>query len=196
MLRATRYPSKERTGATAPRNLGPERPCDRRRDHGIVPTTTPIANEKSTMLSTRPGTHLDVEDASALMSTSGAGLFSESFPVCFTCLRDGCSGDILGSGRTTARHATACTRAHNPTDIKSNNPRGKEGGKEKGEERRKHRRTTVSHEHDIGAKAAVAPVAVVGLDGQLVIGQRLEKLELAVEEARRPSRFRRQGYGT
>ena len=45
------------------------------------------------------------------------------------------------------------------------------------------------HEHDIGAKAAVAPVAVV-------IGQRLEKLELAVEEARRPSRFRRQGYGT
>jgi hypothetical protein len=112
------------------------------------------------------------------------------------CLRDRCSGDILGSGRTTARHATACARAHNPTDVKSNNPRGKEGGKEKGEERRKHRRTTVSHEHDIGAKAAVAPVAVVGLDGQLVIGQRLEKLELAVEEARRPSRFRRQGYGT
>ena len=45
---------------------------------------------------------------------------------------------------------------------------------------RVHVLTAVSHKHDVGAQAPVAPVALVRLGGELVVTEgRLEKLELA-----------------
>ena len=55
--------------------------------------------------------------------------------------------------------------------------------------------TAVSNKHDVGAEAPVAPVALVGLGGELVVAEdRLQKLELAGVQ-RRVSLHRAAAWG-